>query len=38
VEQWLLRHVKSEYASEQSYPAPKRAAPRKRASKEKAGE
>jgi hypothetical protein len=31
VEQWLLRHVKSEYSSEQTYP--KRAAPRKRSRK-----
>ena len=38
VEQWLLRHVKSEYSSEQAYSAPKRAAPRKRAAKGKAGE
>ncbi|HEX8210067.1 MAG TPA: hypothetical protein VF584_07760 [Longimicrobium sp.] len=38
VEQWLLRHVKSEYSSEQSYPAPKRAAPAKRAVKGKSGE
>lgn len=38
VEQWLLRHVKSEYSSEQAYPAPKRAAPRKRAAKGKPGE
>ncbi len=38
VEQWLLRHVKSEYSSEQSYPAAKRAAPRKRASKAKSGQ
>ncbi|HEX8452210.1 MAG TPA: hypothetical protein VF647_08950 [Longimicrobium sp.] len=38
VEQWLLRHVKSEYSSEQSYPAPKRAAPAKRAAKKKTGE
>ena len=29
VEQWLLRHVKSEYSSEQSYPKPK-GPPRKR--------
>jgi hypothetical protein len=38
VEQWLLRHVKSEYSSEQSYPAPKRAAPAKRAAKKTGGE
>jgi hypothetical protein len=38
VEQWLLRHVKSEYSSEQSYPAPKRAAPAKSAAKKKSGE
>jgi len=38
VEQWLLRHVKSEYSSEQAYAAPKRGAPRKRAPKGKAGE
>ena len=36
VEQWLLRHVKQEYSSEQSYPRPARRRTRKKAPPEPA--